>query len=94
MDKTLFDPTLQVTGPVVITDSQQASNLNLRAGQAASRQAESTPLAGLQFAAAEGPGPLRGPLDSDESFSQDSLAFSSSPDTGEGQEIQSSAVAV
>ena len=96
MDQALFNSTLQVPEPVVITDLQQAPS-NFRAVQIASRKAKNTPLVGLQFAGAERPDPLRGSLDSesDDSTLQYSLASSSSSrETDVGQEIRSSAVAV
>jgi hypothetical protein len=82
MDKTLFNSTL----PVIITNLQQTS-VQLRTSQTTARQVKSTPVADLQIADAQGPFPTRGSLNP--SFSQDSLASSSSLESDVDPESQS-----
>jgi hypothetical protein len=71
MDKTLFNSTL----PVIVTNLQQTST-QFRISQIAARQAKSTPVASPQISDAQGPLPTRRSLNP--SFSQDSVASSSS----------------
>ncbi|KAF8256617.1 hypothetical protein EI94DRAFT_1821569 [Lactarius quietus] len=76
MDKTLFNSAL----PAIITDPQHASSHLIASSTVACQlKDESTPMAGIQFAARKPP-PTWGYLDP--SFSQDSMSSSSSLESG------------